>query len=304
MGKQIDAAFVELPKKERYAEQRAVTARELQQIRQSLSDSSVCFYPFGGADGYHPVLLSNARVSILTGAEPWGNVKGIPRALNLKKCEWALTGMSINFAFDSLGDWNTYASTFGCNDGTLGPLSLARAVTAQILNGDDVRSIHVCAFELSEDGGIYFSRAKGGNADNDHVAFWLTNAAGRSRVFLYTRLRVDTPEARGQISGLHALLSRIGGRREVLQLQKAIPPNLFQSEETRRLLSPDARIIKAIVCDGQRDGSDTAQPIFMRGATLEQEAIPLRDVPDSLGPQFGYGQTVFLHRPVVSSRDA
>jgi hypothetical protein len=297
---QITAKFINFPANDHDAQQQALTVRELQNIRHNLSDLPVCFYPFGGADAFYPVLLSNAKVSILTGREQWGGIDDIHRALDLNRTASAIHGLGLGSGYDDVRDWGQASEEFGFKSETLGPLSVIRAAVAQVLNGEDVRKLDICAFDVGMDGHLHFSKMNR-KVSNDNVAFWLTNADGHRKLYLYTRLSMQHPAAADTIHGLHALLSRTSGARQVLQLQKGIPPELFEYEDSRRLLTPPGGLIKAIVCDAQRNRRDAAQPIFLHDSGLTQESVSLGRVPGRPsweGPAFGYGNKVFLHRSV------
>lgn len=114
-------------------------------------------------------------------------------------------------------------------------------------------------------------------------------------------LTIGHAEAAGIINNLHALLSRVSQPGQVLQLQKAIPPSLFDAADTGHLLAPPSELIKVVVCDAQRGQNATSQPIFLNQARLRQQTIPLRPISapySSIVPSFGYGSNVFIHRPV------
>lgn len=148
--------------------------------------------------------------------------------------------MGLGGGFDGVRDWGEGAETLGFNMGTLGPLAIARAIAAQALNGESVKSLKISAFDIGENGQLNFSRTKPDNTNNDHVAFWLTNQDGESKLYLYYSLDVDDAAALAKIANLHGLLSRISDKGQTLLMEKGIPSNLYKHENTKHLLSPQA----------------------------------------------------------------
>ncbi|MET2526219.1 hypothetical protein [Ralstonia pseudosolanacearum] len=280
--------------------QLSYTIDQLQQLRKTLSDSPVCFYPFGGADGFYPALLSNAQVTVMTGVEPWGGVEDVGRALNFKKTASDISGMGLGGGFDGLRDWRERAEGLGFNMGTLGPLAITRAITAQTLNGESVSGLRISSFDIGEKGQLHFSETKPGNENNDNVAFWLTNSEGESKLYLYYRFGVDDPAALSNIKNLHGLLAGISDKGQVLLMEKGIPSSLYEHENTKHILSPPASIIKAVICDTRLNEDYRSQPVFLRDATLERKTVVLDKAPGTapwISGKFGYGGRVFIHTP-------
>ncbi|MEF9344432.1 hypothetical protein V4889_25145, partial [Ralstonia solanacearum species complex bacterium KE101] len=112
-----------------------------------------------------------------------------------------------------------------------------------------MKSLKISAFDIGENGQLNFSRTKPDNTNNDHVAFWLTNQDGESKLYLYYSLDVDDAAALAKIANLHGLLSRISDKGQTLLMEKGIPSNLYKHENTKHLLSPQASLIRAVVCD-------------------------------------------------------
>lgn len=276
--------------------QRASTIVQLQQLRKTLPDSPVCFYPCGGADGFYPALLSNAKITVLTGVEPWGGLEDVGRALNFEKTAEHLGGMWGGF--DSKRDWGEGTEDLGFNTGTLGPLSIIRAIAAQTLNGEPVSSLKISAFDIDENSQLQFSAPKPDNANNDNVAFWLTNSEGHSKLYLYYRLRVEESAAPTKIANLHGLLSRISDKGQTLFMEKGIPSDLYRKPNIERLLSPPAMLIKAVICDTYQH-KDHSQPVFLGDTVLKQTTVVLDKVGTErfVNPKFGYGDRVFVHTP-------
>lgn len=308
VGSQIDRAFVNFPRDDpgslqfQGRVQLASTIGQLQQLRKTLPDSPVCFYPCGGADGFYPALLSNAKITVMTGAEPWGGTEDVKRALNFKKNAGNIGGMGLGGGFDGVRDWGEGAETLGFNMGTLGPLAIARAIAAQALNGESVKSLKISAFDIGENGQLNFSRTKPDNTNNDHVAFWLTNQDGESKLYLYYSLDVDDAAALAKIANLHGLLSRISDKGQTLLMEKGIPSNLYKHENTKHLLSPQASLIRAVVCDTHQSNDCRSQPVFLRDVALQQKTVALDKAPGTaswISPKFGYGDKVFIHTPSV-----
>ena len=298
---QIAAAIIHGGEDDDASKQTASTARQLQQIRQNLADSPICFYPFGGADGLYPTLLNHAKVTVLTGIEPWGGVDDIDKALDISKINQSVYGMSLHGGFDGIFDWAEASESYGFNPETLGPLSVTRAAVAHVLNGDRISKLSVSAFDLSEDGHVQFKEVKTKNANNDDVAFWLTNSQGDTTLYLYKQLEINDTNAQAIIHNLHTFLARISQPGDIMQLQKAIPQTLFNYENTRRLLAPPQEFMKAVVCDAKQDDCDTSQPVFLNRGRMRQQMIPLRPIASPnpyIAPSFGYGSKVFIHRPV------
>ena len=209
-------------------------------------------------------------------------------------------GNTTGGGFDSIADWRKSSEVFGFNPGTLGPLSVARAAVAQFLNGDRISTLSVSAFDLSADGHLHFKDLENNNANNDDVAFWLTNTQGQTKLYLYKMISIDYGDDNEIINNLHAFLGRISEPGHVLQLQKAIPKNLFDYTDTRRLLAPPVELVKAVVCDVQGGYRDISQPVFLSQETMQQQTIPLQPISSPspyIGPLFGYGQKVFIYRP-------
>lgn len=165
-------------------QQTASTAQQLQDIRRNLADSPICFYPFGGADALYPALLSNAKLTILTGTEEWGKMDDIDKALDVNNIGQSVFGLGLGGGFDGIRDWREAAEDFGFNPGTLGPLSVFRAAVAQVLNGEKIGKLSVSAFDLSEDGHVHFKDVENRHAKNEDVAFWLTTTRGETRLYL------------------------------------------------------------------------------------------------------------------------
>ncbi|WP_254706948.1 hypothetical protein [Ralstonia pseudosolanacearum] len=308
VASQIDKAFVNFPRDDpdnldlHRRLQLASTIGQLQQLRKTLPDSPVCFYPCGGADGFYPALLSNANITVMTGKEPWGGKDDVKRALNLGKMADHIGGMGLGGGFDGMRDWDEGAEDLDLKEGTLGPLSIARAIAAQTLNGESVKSLKISAFDIGKDGQLNFSRTKPGNANNDHVAFWLTNKHGESKLYLYYRLDIKDAAAPAKIANLHGLLSRISDQGQTLLMEKGIPSILYEQQNTKHLLSPDASLIKAVVCDKHESNDGRSQPVFLHDVALEQKTVVLDKAPGTapwISPKFGYSDTVFIHTPTV-----
>ena len=300
-NEQIAAAIIDVGEDDDASKQTAATARQLQQIRQNLADSPICFYPFGGADALYPTLLTNAKVTLLTGIEPWGGVDDIDKALDIAKINQAVYGMSFHGGFDGIFDWPEASESYGFNPETLGPLSVTRAAVAHVFNGDRISKLSVSAFDLSEDGHLHFKDLKTRNANNDDVAFWLTNSQGETTLYLYKQLEINDAGAQAIIRNLHAFLAHISQPGDIVQLQKAIPKTLFSYLNTRRLLAPPRELMKAVVCDARQGDSDISQPVFLNRGRMVQQMIPLRPIASAnpyIAPSFGYGSKVFIHRPV------
>lgn len=282
--------------------QELCTAQQLQALRGTLADSPVCFYPFGGADAYYPTLLSNARVTVMTSGGPWGSVADIDRALNAEGTPgYAVAGGCFG-GFDSIRDWGELSGDLGFSPGTLGPLSVFRAIAAQALNGERVNDVKVCGFDLGSDAGLTFAKAKQGKELNDNVAFWTTTTDGTRKLHLCLNLHL--PKDEKNIGSLHALLSKISGPGQTLMLEKGIPDNLVASPGARSVLSPPATLLKAIVCDRHHENRTASQPVYA-GGTWEKETIKLKrseGTPDWSSPQFGYGDSVFIHRPASAAK--
>ncbi|MHA6887445.1 hypothetical protein [Ralstonia pseudosolanacearum] len=308
LGSQIDKEFINFPRDNpgslqfQGRVQLASTIGQLQQLRNNLPDSPVCFYPCGGADGFYPALLSNAKITVMTGAESWGGAEDIKRVLNFAKVAGNISGMGLGGGFDGVRDWREGAEGLGFNMGTLGPLAIARAIAAQALNGESVSSLKISAFDIGENGQLNFSRTKPGNANNDHVAFWLTNQDGESKLYLYYSLDVDEAAALAKIANLHGLLSRISDKGQTLLMEKGIPSSLYEHQNTKHLLSPQASLIKAVICDTHQSNDYRSQPVFLRDVALEQKTVALDKAPGTaswISPKFGYGDKVFIHTPSV-----
>lgn len=78
-----------------YDRQNLEMARHLQEISTDLGSLYICFYPFGGADGLYPTLLTHAKLNILTVTEPWGRVKDISKALDIDKINESIYGLGL-----------------------------------------------------------------------------------------------------------------------------------------------------------------------------------------------------------------
>ncbi|WP_260505212.1 hypothetical protein [Ralstonia pseudosolanacearum] len=308
LASQIDEKFVNFPRDNpgslqfQDRVQLASTIDQLQKLRTTFSDIPVCFYPCGGADAFYPTLLSNAKITVMTGAEPWGGMQDVKRALNFEKTANDISGMGLGGGFDGLRDWREGAEGLGFNMGTLGPLAIARAIAAQTLNGESVSNLKISAFDIGEKGQLNFSKANAGNANNNHVAFWLTNSEGESRLYLYYRLDVDDAAALAKIANLHELLSGISDKGQTLLMEKGIPSNLYKHENTKHLLSPQASLIRAVVCDTHQNNDYRSQPVFLRDVALKQKTVALDKAPGTaswISPKFGYGDKVFIHTPSV-----
>jgi hypothetical protein len=281
----------------RLGTQELCTAQQLQAIRRTLADSPVCFYPFGGADAYYPTLLSNARVTLMTSGGSWGSVADIDRALTTDgRAGGAVTGGCFG-GFDSIRDWGELSEDLNFSRGTLGPLSVLRAIAAQALNGERVNDIKVCGFYLGSEAGITYVHAKQGKEPNDNVAFWTTTTDGARKLHLCLKLHL--PDDERNIGSLHALLSKISGPGQTLMLEKGIPDSLFAAPGVRTVLSPPATLLKAIVCDGQLNHTTSSQPVYA-GGTWAKETTKLKRTEGTSEwshPKFGYGHSVFIHRP-------
>ena len=280
------------------ARQNLETVRQLQEISTDLGRLPICFYPFGGADGLYPSLLTHAKLTILTGAEQWGRLKDISKALDIDQIDTSIYGMGLGGGFDGVRDWYEAAEGYGFQPGTLGPLSVTRAIVAQVFNGERIDQVAVSAFELGEGGQIHFKKIPSKHAVNDDIAFWLTNSQGQRTLYLYKKLHIDDAQTSGIIDNLHALLAHVSQPKQVLQLQKGIPHSLFDNHATQRLLAPSSDLIKAVVCDQHQNKNHRSQPVFFNEAALSQERIGLRTVSLANRPAFGYGRDVFIHRPV------
>ena len=301
LNAQINDHYINVAEDDYYSKQTASTTRQLQDIRRNLADSPICFYPFGGADALYPTLLGNSKLTILTGTEQWGGVDDIDKALDINKIGQSVYGMGLGGGYDGVRDWSEASEGYDFNPGTLGPLSITRAAVAQVFNGDRISSLSVSAFDLSEDGHLHFKDLENRNVNNDDVAFWLTNTQGKTKLYLYKRLSVNYADAHGIINNIHAFLARISQPGQILQLQKAIPESLFNYVDSRRLLAPPSELIKAVVCDAKQEYKNTSQPVFLNQGRMRQQSIPLRSVSSPyswIGPSFGYGENVFIHRPV------
>lgn len=78
-----------------YDRQNLEMARHLQEISTDLGSPYICFYPFGGADGLYPTLLTHAKLNILTVTEPWRRVKDISKALDIDKINESIYGLGL-----------------------------------------------------------------------------------------------------------------------------------------------------------------------------------------------------------------
>ena len=289
--------FKDSSDRSRLGPQELCTAQQLQAIRGTLADSPVCFYPFGGADAYYPTLLSNARVTVMTSGGSWGSVADIGRALNADgRAGGAVAGGCFG-GFDSIRDWGELSEDLGFSEGTLGPLSVFRAIAAQALNGERVNDIKVCGFDLGSDAGVTYAKAKPGKELNDNVAFWTTTTDGARKLHLCLSLHL--PDDEKNIGSLHALLSKISGPGQMLMLEKGIPDSLFATQAVQNVLAPPATLLKAIVCDGHLKHKTSAQPVYA-GGTWAQETFKLKRAEGTSewsSPKFGYSDSVFIHRP-------
>lgn len=203
--------------------------------------------------------------------------------------------------FDSNRDWYEASESYDFQQGTLGPLSVTRAIVAQVLNGESIDRVAVSAFELGERGQLSFNEIQSKRAVNDDIAFWLTNARGQQTLYLYKKLNVDDAQASGIVDNLHALLAHVSQPKQVVQLQKAIPSTLLDDQDAQRLLAPSSDLIKAVVCDQRQGMSRYSQPVFVNEGAMSQVKIPLRSISSAqewIRPAFGYGSDVFIHRPV------
>ncbi|CAD0309358.1 hypothetical protein ABQZ99_019835 [Xanthomonas hortorum pv. vitians] len=289
--------FKESPERDWLGPQEPCTAQQLQAMRGTLADSPVCFYPLGGADAYYPTLLSNAKVTVMTCGNSWGSVADIGRALNVEgSAGGVVTGGQFG-GFDSSRDWYVKSEELGFSHGALGPLSVLRAIAAQALNGERVNDIKVCCFDLGSDAGVTYAEAKQDNELNDNIAFWTTTTDGARKLHLC--LKLVLPDDEKNIGSLHALLSKISGPGQTLMLEKAIPDRLYTTKAVQNVLAPPATLLKAIVCDGQDRYSADSQPVYA-GGTWVQETVKLKraeGTPEWSSAKFGYGDSVFIHRP-------
>lgn len=188
--------------------------------------------------------------------------------------------------FDSNRDWYEASESYDFQQGTLGPLSVTRAIVAQVLNGESIDRVAVSAFELGERSQLSLNEIQSKRAVNDDIAFWLTNARGQQTLYLYKKLNVDDAQASGIVDNLHALLAHVSQPKQVVQLQKAIPSTLLDD---------------AVVCDQRQGMSRYSQPVFVNEGAMSQVKIPLRSISSAqewIRPAFGYGSDVFIHRPV------
>ena len=156
----------------------------------------------------------------------------IAKALDFNKIGQSVYGLTpdgntTGGGFDSIADWQNSFDVCGFNPGTLGPLSVARAAVAQVFNGDRISKLSGSAFDLSEEGHLHFKDLENGNANNNDVAFWLTNTQGQTKLYLYKMVSINY-ESENEISNnLHAFLGRISQPGQVLLLQKAMQQTLF-----------------------------------------------------------------------------
>ncbi|WCM95098.1 hypothetical protein M5C99_10470 [Acidovorax sp. NCPPB 2350] len=294
--------FNDSSERSRLGRQELCTAQQLQAIRGTLADSPVCFYPFGGADAYYPGMLSNAKVTIMTTGESWGRVADIGRALNTDGTAGGVITGGCFGGFDSVRDWGEMSGNLGFSDGTLGPLSVLRAIAAQALNGERVNDIKVCGFDLANDAGVTYTKAKQGAELNDNIAFWTTTTDGARKLHLC--LNLNLPDDEKNIGMLHALLSKISGTGQMLMLEKGIPDSLYATPSVQNVLAPPAKLLKAIVCDGQLTHQTSSQPVYA-GGTWAQETLKLKRADGTsewTSPKFGYSDTVFIHRPSSAAK--
>lgn len=254
------------------------------------------------------MLLSNARVTIMTGAESWGNVADVGRTLDASSAASRALYGSSEVGIDFAEDWSEGHKDLGLSSQSAGPISVFRTIAAQALNGERVNDIKVCGFDLASDAGITYSKAVQGKEPSNNMAFWTTTTEGTRKLHLYLKLLLAKDKEK--IGSLHALLSKISGPGQTLMLEKGVNSRLSESTSGRTLLSPPATLLKAIVCDGQfgdhRFGEKPiSQPVHARG-TWATEARKLRMKPlegmSEMFPKFGFRDTVFIHRPVAAAQ--
>lgn len=282
-------------------------ARQLRGMRRAVSESPVCFYPFAGVDTFYPMLLSNARVTIMTGANSWGRVADVGRILDASEAaSRVLYGSDSNYSgtdFDT--SWSgPQNKDLGLSSQTAGPIAVFRSIAAQALDGARVNDIKVCGFDLASDAGITYSKAGQGKEPSDNMAFWTTTSKGTRKLHLYIKLLL--PHDEGKIGSLHALLSKISGTRQTLMLEKGVTSDLTDCPSGRALLSPPATLLKAIICDGKFDvalyGARPKSQSIHASGTWVMAARRVREKPlegmNGVDGRFGNSDTVFIHRPI------